>query len=185
MGTFGFRQAYKSSPTTRPSTWQPSVVSRKNNLIGSLRHREKRLTTSTSTMNAPYLCRLHIGLSLFLSLFLSLLLSLPVCTHNQQPTSSMYRGYQQRPPLGQRQQQIVLPDVADMGTLVVRGVTSFARRNRVLTGSYLFGIVVLLFMGAGTQLTLQQRREYNRIMNTIDLRGEYAASERYARAYQN
>ena len=72
-----------------------------------------------------------------------------------------------------------------MGTLVVRGVTSFARRNRVLTGSYLFGIVVLLFMGAGTQLTLQQRREYNRIMNTIDLRAEYAASERYARAYQN
>jgi hypothetical protein len=81
-------------------------------------------------------------------------------------------------------QQIVLPAPADMGTMVLRGAASFARRNKVIAGSYLFGILVLLLMGSGTRLSLEQRRDYNAIMDTIDLRAEFEASNRYAQADQ-
>mmetsp|Transcript_9895 Transcript_9895/g.13059 ORF Transcript_9895/g.13059 Transcript_9895/m.13059 type:complete len:295 (-) Transcript_9895:77-961(-) len=84
-----------------------------------------------------------------------------------------------------RQQQIVrLPEPAQMGQLIVQGVTSFARRNKVLTGFYIFGWIFLLFVGAGTQLTLEQRQQYNRIMNSIDLQAEYDASADYWQARQ-
>jgi len=81
-------------------------------------------------------------------------------------------------------QQIALPDPADLGVLITRGATAFAQRNKVITGTYLFGILVLLMAGTGTKLTLERQSQYNNIMNTIDLEAEYDASNRYARAYQ-
>jgi len=83
----------------------------------------------------------------------------------------------------QPQQQIVLPSAAAMGSIVVRGMANFAKKHKVISGSYLLGILAILLIGSGTKLTLQQRREYNSIMKTIDLRKEYDASDRYARAY--
>mmetsp|Transcript_29344 Transcript_29344/g.53727 ORF Transcript_29344/g.53727 Transcript_29344/m.53727 type:complete len:298 (-) Transcript_29344:165-1058(-) len=84
----------------------------------------------------------------------------------------------------QRQRALVLPNAADIGTLAVNGVKHFARRHKVITGGYLFGIVVLLLAGAGTKLTFDQQRQYNRIMSTIDLDAEFDASNRYAMSMQ-
>lgn len=86
--------------------------------------------------------------------------------------------------MNNRQNQVVLPSVADVGTLVVRGVKKFAKRNRVITGGYLFGILFLIFVGSGTKLSVDQMRKYNRIMDSIDLHAEYDASNRYAQSVQ-
>lgn len=88
-----------------------------------------------------------------------------------------------RPRAPQRQVQIV-PDVSTTGTLIVRGVKAFAQRNKGITFTYLFGIVVLLLAGSGTKLTFDQQREYNQIMNSIDLEVEYLASNDYYSATQ-
>ena len=82
----------------------------------------------------------------------------------------------------QQQQQIVLPSVGDVGTLVVKGVGSFARKHKVISTSYVFGILFLLFVGSGSKLTYDQATQYNRIMESIDLNAEYEASNRYAQA---
>ena len=47
------------------------------------------------------------------------------------------RYQQQRPPQGR---EIVLPDATQVGTLIVSSATSFARRHKIITGGYLFGI---------------------------------------------
>lgn len=78
--------------------------------------------------------------------------------------------------------QIVLPEPGDVGTMILRGAAGFARRNKVIAGSYLFGIIVLLMMGSGARLTMEQRRKYNSIMDTIDLQAEFEASNRFAAA---
>ena len=75
---------------------------------------------------------------------------------------------------GGQQRQVVLPEPADMGSIILHGATGFARRHKVVTGSYLFGILVLLLAGSGTRLTLEQRRDYNAIMDTIDIQAEFA-----------
>lgn len=80
--------------------------------------------------------------------------------------------------------QVAIPDAADLGALVLQGVKAFARKNKVITGSYLFGILVMIVAGSGTKLNYDQRREYNRIMNTIDLQAEYEASNKYYQARQ-
>ena len=80
--------------------------------------------------------------------------------------------------------QLVLPEPADLGQLVVRGATNFARRHKVITGGYLLGIVVLLFFTSGAKLTYDQRQEYSRIMKTIDLQAEYDASSDFWAAQQ-
>lgn len=85
--------------------------------------------------------------------------------------------------MAQRQVQ-VLPDVSTVGQLVVNGAAHFAKRHKVVTGAYLFGLLVLIIGGTGTKLTYDQTKQYNRIMNTIDLTAEYDASSRYARAYE-
>ena len=88
-----------------------------------------------------------------------------------------------RPP--QQQQQIVrLPEPSEIGGLVVRNVTSFARRNKVMTGFYLLGWIFLLFVGSGTRLTMQQQTTYSHIMKTIDVQAEYDATEDYWKARQ-
>lgn len=84
----------------------------------------------------------------------------------------------------QRQQQIVLPSVSDMGSIVARGAVSFAKQNKVISGSYLFGILFLVLVGSGTKLSFDQSRQYNHIMNTIDLDAEFRASNRVAQATQ-
>lgn len=80
--------------------------------------------------------------------------------------------------------ELAVPSAGDLGALVVEGAKRFARRNKVITGSYLFGILVLCIAGSGTKLTYDQRREYNRILSTIDLDAEYEASSRYYSADQ-
>jgi len=81
-------------------------------------------------------------------------------------------------------QQIALPSVADMGTLVVKGITSFAKKHKVISSGYILGILFLLLVGSGTKLTFDQSKQYNSIMNTIDLNAEFEASNRYAQANQ-
>ena len=91
-------------------------------------------------------------------------------------------------PYGTRGNQggaINVPTAADFGTLALQSVKHFARRNKVITSSYLFGLLILLIGGSGTKLTWDQKREYNRIMNTIDLSAEMNASDRYYRAKYN
>eukprot|EP00591_Stephanopyxis_turris_P007850 CAMPEP_0195524330 /NCGR_PEP_ID=MMETSP0794_2-20130614/24083_1 /TAXON_ID=515487 /ORGANISM="Stephanopyxis turris, Strain CCMP 815" /LENGTH=286 /DNA_ID=CAMNT_0040654525 /DNA_START=137 /DNA_END=997 /DNA_ORIENTATION=+ len=83
-----------------------------------------------------------------------------------------------------QQGQVVL-NTSDVGSLVVSGVKSFAKKHKIITGSYLFGIIVLLIGGTGTKLTLDKQRAYNDIMNTIDVDAEYHASNRYAQANAN
>ena len=81
-------------------------------------------------------------------------------------------------------QQIVLPDAGDVGTLIVSSARTFARRHKIITGSYLFGLLVILFAGSGFKLTVDQARQYNHIMSTINLEAEYQASHDYYQAQQ-
>lgn len=85
----------------------------------------------------------------------------------------------------QHQQQalanIRLPEVHEVGTILIRGVGAFAKRNKYITGWYVLGIIVLLYISqhGGRQLTPIEEQKYNRIMNTIDLEVEYNAVDRY------
>jgi hypothetical protein len=72
-----------------------------------------------------------------------------------------------------------LPEPGDLGQLVVQSAKNFAVRHKFITGGYLLGILTILFIGSGTQLTYEQRRHYNKIMDTIDLQAEYDASQNY------
>mmetsp|Transcript_9882 Transcript_9882/g.14456 ORF Transcript_9882/g.14456 Transcript_9882/m.14456 type:complete len:295 (-) Transcript_9882:558-1442(-) len=82
----------------------------------------------------------------------------------------------------QRQDEIVL-DGTNVTTLIVAGAKSFAKKHKVISGSYLFGILILLIAGSGTKLSIDQRRQYDHIMSTIDLNAEHNASVRYGHAY--
>lgn len=82
----------------------------------------------------------------------------------------------------QQRQVAITPPLADIGALVLRTASGFARRHKVISGSYLVGLTALLclvLLGSGTKLTLDQKRSYERIMNTIDLDAEYRASQDY------
>jgi hypothetical protein len=87
----------------------------------------------------------------------------------------------QRQPGGR---QIVLPEPGDLGALVVRGATNFAKNHKIISGGYLLGICIILFFGSGAKLTMDQRREYNHIMSTIDLQVEFDASTDFWQANQ-
>lgn len=82
------------------------------------------------------------------------------------------------------QQQIALPSIPEMGTIILQKGTQFAKNHKVISSSYILGILFILLIGSGTQLSLQQSRQYNRIMNSIDLQAEYEASNNYAQAAQ-
>lgn len=86
---------------------------------------------------------------------------------------------------GQQRQIVRLPEPQEVGSLVVRNVTAFARRNKVVTGYYLLGIVFMFFIGNGARLTMQQQSTYNRIMQTIDVQAEYDATNDYWQARQH
>jgi hypothetical protein len=82
----------------------------------------------------------------------------------------------------------VLTATTPLTTLALTTATSFARRHKFITASYLYGLfslTLLLLIGSGTKLTADQRRQYNSIMNTIDLQAEYTAASRYHTAYNN
>ncbi|KAL7506272.1 hypothetical protein ACHAXN_003553 [Cyclotella atomus] len=81
-----------------------------------------------------------------------------------------------------------LTTTAPLTTLALSTAKSFATRHKFLTASYLYGLLsllLLLLLGSGTKLTLSQQRQYNAIMNTIDLQAEYSAASRYHTAYSN
>jgi len=88
------------------------------------------------------------------------------------------------PPPGGRQ-ALVLPEPADVGKIIIRGASHFARRHKVVTGGYILGILVIFLIGGGTKLNYDQRREYSKIMNTIDVQAEYDASNDFWTANQN
>lgn len=80
---------------------------------------------------------------------------------------------------------VAAPDIA---SLALSTVTSFSRRHKVVSFSYLYGLtslLLLLLLGSGTKLTLDQQRQYNAIMNTVDLQAEYAAASAYHHANNN
>jgi hypothetical protein len=64
--------------------------------------------------------------------------------------------------MNQNRQLARLPEPADVGQLVVRSAKAFAQKHRYITGGYFLGLLTLLFIGSGTQLTYQQRQQYNR-----------------------
>jgi hypothetical protein len=80
--------------------------------------------------------------------------------------------------------QIVLPEPGDVGQMIVRGATNFAKRHKIISGSYILGLLVIILVGGGTKLTYEQQREYNAIMNTIDLQAEFDASQNFYMADQ-
>lgn len=76
----------------------------------------------------------------------------------------------------------------NLGSLALTSLHNFGKRHKVLSFSYLYGLttlLLLLLLGSGTKLTLDQQRQYNRIMNTIDLTAEYNAASAYHAAYAN
>ena len=92
------------------------------------------------------------------------------------------QGYRQGMPPPPPGRQLVLPEPGDVGQMVVRGATSFAKNHKIISGSYILGILVILLIGSGTKLNIDQRRQYNQIVSTIDLQAEYDASTDYWRA---
>jgi uncharacterized membrane protein len=88
----------------------------------------------------------------------------------------------QQPAAGR--QVAVLPEPHQVGAMVVAGVKSFVRRNPIVSAGFVAGWLVLLLVGSGTALTVQQFKQYDQIMNTIDLQAEYDAAGAYSRAYQ-
>lgn len=97
----------------------------------------------------------------------------------------MYGGQGAQQQGGRAQgRQIILPEPGDVGQLIVRGASAFARRHKVVTGGYLLGIAVILLIGGGTKLNYDQRREYNNIMNTVNVQAEYDASYDFSKADQ-
>jgi ABC-type multidrug transport system fused ATPase/permease subunit len=81
-------------------------------------------------------------------------------------------------------QVAVLPEPHQVGALIVTGVKGFCRRHPVVSASFVLGWVVLVLVGSGSALTVQQYSQYNQIMNTIDLQAEYDAAGDYHRARQ-
>lgn len=81
---------------------------------------------------------------------------------------------------------IAIPPPDQMGQLVLRGAGAFVRRNKVVSGAYVFGLAVLLIFGgsAGRTLTQEQSREYNRILDSIDVQAEAQVTGDYMRARQ-
>mmetsp|Transcript_21101 Transcript_21101/g.25938 ORF Transcript_21101/g.25938 Transcript_21101/m.25938 type:complete len:289 (-) Transcript_21101:253-1119(-) len=80
----------------------------------------------------------------------------------------------------QHQQVATLPSFSSVGGIVVRGMGNFAKKHKVISGSYILGILFILLVGSGTKLSVDQAKRYDSIMNTIDIQAEYEASHRYA-----
>lgn len=81
------------------------------------------------------------------------------------------------------QNPISIPSASNASQIIINGAKSFAKKHKIITGSYIFGLLVLLLAGSGYKLSTSQQRDYNRMMSTIDLNAEYEASNRYHSAY--
>lgn len=79
-------------------------------------------------------------------------------------------------------QALSLPSFSTVGVLVIKSISNFAKRHKVISSSYLFGVLFLLLLGSGTKLTATQLRQYNRILDSIDVQAEYDASLAYSSA---
>ena len=90
----------------------------------------------------------------------------------------MNRGNQEAP-----NEALALPSFSAVGVLVAQSISAFAKRHKVITSSYLFGILFLLLLGSGTKLTASQLRQYNTILDSINVQAEYDASMAYSSAY--
>lgn len=78
--------------------------------------------------------------------------------------------------------------VSDVSTAIVTAAKGFAKRHKVITFSYVYGVFILgaiMFIGSGTKLTFDQQRQYDMIMSSIDLQAEYSAASKYHTAYAN
>ena len=78
--------------------------------------------------------------------------------------------------------------VSDVSTAIVTAAKGFAKRHKVITFSYLYGVFILgaiMLIGSGTKLTFDQQRQYDMIMSSIDLQAEYTAQSKYHTAYAN
>lgn len=85
----------------------------------------------------------------------------------------------------QEQQIAILPEVSDVVGFVARGAGQFARRHKIVTGSYLLGIAVLLFFSTGIPLTLQQRKQYERLLGEVDMEAEWNVNQDFLLARSN
>lgn len=77
---------------------------------------------------------------------------------------------------------------SDVSSAIVTAAKGFAKRHKVITFSYVYGLSILCIIalfGSGTKLTFDQQRQYNRIMNSIDLQAEYTAASKYHTANAN
>jgi hypothetical protein len=90
------------------------------------------------------------------------------------------------PPTPRQQQQNLqqlqrLPNVNEITTIIIQSVGTFARKHKLLTGWYLLGVIVLLYVSSynGRSLTNTEIQQYNTIMNSIDLQLEYDAVDKY------
>lgn len=81
-----------------------------------------------------------------------------------------------------------LVTTSDITTLAISSIKSFSSRHKFITTGYLYGLSTLCFLlllGSGFQLTLDQQRQYDNIMSTIDVQAEYNAASEYHHAYNN
>jgi len=78
--------------------------------------------------------------------------------------------------------------VSNVSSAIVTAAKGFAKRHKVITFSYVYGMSILcaiVLIGSGTKLTFDQQRQYNQIMNSIDLQAEYTAASKYHTSYAN
>ena len=90
--------------------------------------------------------------------------------------------------MNQQPNNLEIVTAGDIGTLALSSIQSFSKRHKVISTSYVYGLTTLLLLallGSGTKLTIDQQRQYNSIMNTIDLQAEYSAASAYHTAYSN
>lgn len=99
----------------------------------------------------------------------------------------MFRQPPRQPRVQRNNRQLAnLPEVNEVGSLIVGSAKQFAVRHKYITAWYLMGIVVLgilMISGGGRQLTAQETAQYNHILETIDLQAEYEAVDKYWNAY--
>jgi hypothetical protein len=102
--------------------------------------------------------------------------SLPV---NRSIPEAMYR--QQRNAAANQMAMVQLPEVDEVGAVIVRHARQFAVRHKYFTAYYLLGLLLLgtLTVWGGRSLTPDETRQYNAIMGSIDLQAEYNAVDKY------
>ena len=53
--------------------------------------------------------------------------------------------------MNRNQQQIALTSIPEMGTIILQKGTQFAKNHKVISSSYILGILFILLVGSGTQ----------------------------------